>query len=480
MRALVERIRPFFWKRWRDLIGHDGLLCSEMSSFHPDHEEDAETFWSWLAESREPTETLQRYCREEVPWHNADWERMLRNAKLAFTTGVAAGHLRHVGASEGAIDSCLTWLGRASGFPDGQRLLPIQPVTGRVWAADPLHKLDQLLAALPETIEAAFPHTYCKPALHLWLHFWLSGQQVAHSLFSRQQAAAMATVEGVGHVHDLHFHLLPGTLPFGQPLDVIDHPVVAFRPSTPLWRNVLAQQLGALEWSAPVVWSMTTRPIDNHPPYNPGDRPIDGDSQTLAVRVGLQALRDKRELDRGCLLAATLYGATLKAVGGFDAKFHAAWKNAGIARIVIAQEAVPSIGSTDYASGGRPMPVIPYADLDSAYEEATGLATGLRMYLNWVIRRPDQRPPPYLGKDKEGEARLLSNLYIEPDVLKTELRRAEGRPGQPGAGPVPGGTKTETEENLQRLSRGADREIRVPWAKEWAKLPPRTLFGAYK
>src|SRR2546430_14469258 len=102
---------------------------------------------------------------------------------------------------------------------------------------------------------------------------------------------------------------------------------------------------------------MPPRPIDTHPPYNPSNRPISGDAHTLAVRVGLQALRQRDDIDRGCLLAAALNGSTLQAVGGLDAKFHAAWQNAGIDRIVIARAAVPAGGSTDYASGGRCMPV---------------------------------------------------------------------------------------------------------------------------
>jgi hypothetical protein len=177
MRTLVEWINPFFWKRWTQLIGPDDLLRSAAFGFHPDQEADAKYVWSWLG-SPEAESTLARYCSAEGPWPGADAKRILANAKLAFSTGVAAGYLRHVSASDGAIDACLTGLARASGFPADENIPLTQPMTGRVWAADRLPTLDQLLAAMPETVSAAFPHTYCKPALLLWLHYWLSGRQV--------------------------------------------------------------------------------------------------------------------------------------------------------------------------------------------------------------------------------------------------------------------------------------------------------------
>jgi hypothetical protein len=165
------------------------------------------------------------------------------------------------------------------------------------------------------------------------------------------------------------------------------------------------------------------------------------------------------------LLAATLDGSTLHAVGGTVAKFHAAWTSAGIDRVVTATDVVPGSGSTDYVSGGRPMLVVPCADVKAAYDEATGLASGLRRYLTHVRDLVNENLPPYLG------TRRLSDLYMEPEVLSNQVRperepdSAQARPSPP----VKMGVDTEEQELLEHY-RDRSQHRREAWQRVWPKL----------
>lgn len=71
MRTLVQWIKPFFWKRWSELIGPDDLLRMAASGFHPDHQDDAETVWNWLA-LPEAGNALGMYCAAAGPWPGAE------------------------------------------------------------------------------------------------------------------------------------------------------------------------------------------------------------------------------------------------------------------------------------------------------------------------------------------------------------------------------------------------------------------------
>jgi NACHT domain len=221
--------------------------------------------------------------------------------------------------------------------------------------------------------------------------------------------------------------------------------------------------LRAAGLTRPVAWSLSTVAILDHQAFRTGTT-FGGRSHTLAVRVALLALRDGLDLDPSCLLAAELDGDVPKNVD-LKAKCDAAWKSGRINRVVIAKKAHFKEDGTDYQDGVRRMDVLRCDTLARALDEATGLGSGLRLYLEMVQGLVNEHPAPYLGK------RQLSDLYIEPDVLRNDTR--SDREADPGKGELAGrvemGAGTE-EQELRQHYRHRTQPARTAWRREWPRL----------
>ena len=95
-----------------------------------------------------------------------------------------------------------------------------------------------------------------------------------------------------------------------------------------------------------------------------------------------------------------------------------------------------------------------FTRVSSAVNFASGLATGLRAYLERMAALPDERPRPYAG------GRRLTDLYVEPDVLRWE-RRTEREPSR----------AVESERDDRLLRAGAPRAQFAPETRDTGEQP---------
>jgi hypothetical protein len=235
--ALLAKTNPanFSWDDWQRLIGQAPqrpLLFREVESFSPArHAKEAEAFWQWLAgETEEPARRreLERCCtHSRGPFLGADPDRLYRNARLAFASGVAAGYLRHVHEDNGHPETLLRWLGRAGGLA-GDRSLLLAGNLRDSWAAEMPQRLEQFLALLPSALAGPDADNYSRARPRLWLGHWL-GSPGTTPPADRHWSVPFGTVDGqnrdLGHLHYLHFHPLPGDVG-----ELLDHPADAFLP----------------------------------------------------------------------------------------------------------------------------------------------------------------------------------------------------------------------------------------------------------
>jgi hydroxyacylglutathione hydrolase len=469
MQQLLEMTRKPWWGHWEDLFGLRNLLLNEVEAFGPDAHPASLEIWKWFIAEESRLSELKRCCSSDGKWPGADPDRFYRNARLAFATGAAAGWVREFHKLESAPDECRVWLERASGVSARGSLQPTASLAEVLWSIDPVERMWQLMAALPRDLCSTQAFQFSKPLLCLWLEYWL--RQRRPELCSNKDSilVTFASVVGsnprIGHLHKLH---LVHVRTLGPSEDVIDHPGYAFQPVSREWRSVLTEQFRALQWPATVVWSVSNVPIEGHPEFD--DRgAFQQRSHALAARIGLQALRDGKDIDVGCLIAADIDGTTLRGVGGLDAKCRAAWKSGQIDRVVIAKEADYQ-PNREFVDENRQMLVVSRETLNEALDTATTLAGSLRRYLEWLCSIVDVESPAYLGVDKNGHPRLLSNVYVEPDLIKQC-----SRPKASDAGPLPTsvGLAPGDNESGRRIAAPETDEERVAWHRELPRMQPR-------
>jgi WD40 repeat protein len=404
---------------WADvLIGfrHKWLLhaAAAFTPDAPEAETQADNIWKWLTEKTRRDE-LEKCCEQIADWRNADAARLHDNACLAFATGVAAGLVRSGGRD--ALEGSLVWLARAADCPEPLDLDAQLLKNAEEPAGDLKTVVQHLLDSLPDPTQPAPPSRSWKPTLWLWLNWWLNNRQVPGDPIERMTSVSFASVEldqpDIGHVHRLRFYRLPGLIPTGADLDVIDHPDEAFRPLAREWREVLKSQYHAEGSRTPVAWSMETLQGTEGPSFNQR-RTLSGESHTLAARVGLHALAKNLDIDPGCLLAAKLDGLKLRGVGELKAKCDAAWRSERISTVVIASGSQYT-GGGEYRQGKREMPVERRKYLGAALELATGLPRFLGHYLKSLQDLPDRNAPLYF----KGRTFTEGPLYIEPLVTET-------------------------------------------------------------
>ncbi len=458
--------------QWDHLLSpRDGLLDAAIRMFwaagaSAEALQEIQAFWDTFT-SPEFRAGLDECCfpHPEFPFPKADPNRLFDNARSRFASGVAVGLLSHLDRGPQIAEILRAWLGRAALLPPTQHIGFTADLLSIPWSHNQEHRLAQLSTLIPQ--DARFDAW----RVQLHLHHWLHPKDLFPPNPQHRLRVPVAAVSG-DHRQGFVFDLLLAWLPSGKPR-LIEHPVVWNLPIVDDWLQVLRDAHQEFVFPSPVVWGL-----------NLADRPVlEGDSHTVAARVAWRVLWEKGDYDTGCLLAATLNDNTpnnLDGVFGLDKKCQAA-QAAGINRVVIAKTFTPprpeiSPAVADKLSGDARQPVVIHRleTLEAAYEEATGLARGMRMYLTWVANRMDEASPAYLGPDRNGDRRLLSRYYIEPDILMTEIRKTGREDEQANTVPLPISAGSEAEEITTFRHRQVEEERRAAWQREWPKLQARS------
>lgn len=204
-------------------------------------------------------------------------------------------------------------------------------------------------------------------------------------------------------------------------------------------------------------------------------RPLDGDSVGGAAAVGFRLLQEERPYDPGCLIAARvgqdLFSdpAKLDKVAGEESKLNAAL-NRGIRTAVLAKNSyLTATQDEEFRDKGL---AIQRADtVDRAMEIASGLASRMLQYFDWVIAWPGRDLPVYLA------GRKRSDLYIWPEIFRPEP--ASAAPPDLHAGGE--GPWTGSIGQSKKIVAGKTTEVRLSWRDELENLDrsSRVVIVAY-
>ncbi|HBI45532.1 MAG TPA: hypothetical protein DDY78_22155 [Planctomycetales bacterium] len=224
-----------------------------------------------------------------------------------------------------------------------------------------------------------------------------------------------------------------------------------------------------------MVWSVTPRvPLGRSAAQT--SFTLGGPSHTAAARAGFQVLHEGGDYDAGCLLAVVKDGALDPEVYGLDAKIRAAVQ-VGIRRVVVVPNSTLDKTKIQDLLDRDPDLVVECLTLADAVHEATGLASGLRLFLDWVAGTPevaglpDRELPRYLG------GRKLSDLYIEPEVHSNRVRLDDEEKGGAPKGREVLSADSDAAELLRRYAQFGRQRDRVRWAREWPNARRSVIVG---
>lgn len=241
-------------------------------------------------------------------------------------------------------------------------------------------------------------------------------------------------------------------------VELIEHEDILLRPFGPAFvqtlQQVAEQQLAKREAGA-VLWNLPNWGVGEPFP------PIEGNSAGLGAAGAFGALSKGMSCDpRTLLLGAVNKDGSLEAVDGLKEKVPAALE-AGIRRFGFAPRSDSQVARSLEMAGWE---VKALQSSEEAIEFATQLAVSLRRYLTAVVELPDKAGgAPWLGDRK------LTDIYVEPDLLKKENRRETTgeRRAQENLGPE----SSEIGEETQPWSEEQDEtETRKPWKSEFEAL----------
>ena len=457
----------------RTFIGWPDSRFNESGLTAPDR------VWSFLNESA-TRDDLRSLCEPGCEFAGDAPERLFTNARRSFAAGVACRFIAHPDA-KADLDALERWLARYAD-PDGpddrfagqlgpfaredllgcmvQRLSPESRFNFELLVRHFIrgHRRDKGPLVLPDdylapgdAVEVRFP-TYddCQPHR--------PGSIYALSL-TRYDTGPAGLYQSPSN-----YHLSLGT-DWVQVLDRAHHKFCERFP-------------GAVVWGVRRLFAAGEQRV----------RSVGGQSHTLAAAVGFRALCEGTRVDAGCLMSAwfgegpAAWGEPnppLEKVKGEREKAEGACRygHTERLRLLIATNSEFGAGRSTYEStqgrAGGTVDLVPHADFDSAYHDATGLTTGLVAYLRHAAGLLDAATPAYFGKE-----RRLSAVYVEPEMFRDDV--TVEREGSGGGGPIRQRPPADqTEELLRYYAEPRDGPKRSRWRKEWPKLRTAAVVIGY-
>jgi HEAT repeat protein len=482
---LLERLRAMKvfsteWEyllspRWRVLDRAGRAFVEAKFENTPALRTRAEEVWGLLL--GEPSVAdVERCCAAVAhrPFAGASAKHLYRTALAHFAAALVAGHLRHPG-KPGDLSALETWLGRFAGAD--QPLPPLRGAPGQLHQTDPGARVGALLPPPLAT------------RLNLSLESFLGAEVPARFLTPTPRVKiAFPTqddLDGSGGVFELELRELGA----GHP-DLYQDPECFAVPLADHWHDVIRTAYKRHSFVGPVVWCV--RPVSS---AAAGTQTLSGQSHTAAACVAFRALFERREVDQGCLITAW-FGENnaadwagdpeLKAVGGLEAKCRAACECKGrkFSRILLNDPGFLP-GQTQFGTRTGTIAIVRPSRLEQAYQDATGLISELRSYYAAAAAFIDQDRGAYLGE------RLLSELYIEPDVLRDIIRpEREPRDAMPGGSSTAETADVPRDERLRHVKleatseaeeKSRDKEIarreRVAWRTVWPQTRRAVIIG---
>ncbi|MBA4063621.1 MAG: hypothetical protein C0501_07895 [Isosphaera sp.] len=361
------------------------------------------------------------------PFAHAEAGPLRRRALDHFAAAMVLGWLRHA-ADPNSLAALEAWLAHFA--HPGEFLPPLRHHLGRLPPGDLAARVQAAARLLPPAAatrlrlaarhQLRLPLTTPNPPRPVRVHF------PTYDDFTHD-----------GAVYALDLELLPD----GDP-GLFPDPACLDLPTAGEFRAVVEAAHGLHTFPGPVVWGVRrlTDPTGT-------TQTVRGESHSAAACVAFRALAASREVDPGCVLSAQFpwtvgdrapeWGrpsSALRGVGGLRDKYEAvcALNKPRFGRFLHNDPA--------FAPAHRPVPIDCPATLEDAYQIATGLIGEVRRYYAACAAFLDRDRAVYLG------ARRLSDLYIEPDVLRDVVRlerEPAGRdpeegPPAPDAGPDKG------------------------------------------
>jgi hypothetical protein len=404
-----------------------GRRCLDTARDLASLQRDAETAWSLL--SSEVALADMEWCSRPValrPFAGASATTLRDNALRAFAAALVAGPLLRP-AEPGDLTALETWLGRFAD-PSGESARP-GIALGRLPWDDSVGRVGALLNLLPPAVGMHL-------RLHL-LHYMPDTFPVAPAESARAVRVCFPTYDdlnGGGGVFELEL----STSGSGD-RGLYQHPACGSVPLADDWLGILARAHGRHQFLSPVVWNL--RRLKE---AGVGTRTVSGQSHTAAVCVGFRALAEGRDVDPGCVISAwfgeseaawVVENPNLKRVDGLDSKCKAVCGLVRFDRLLFNDPAFCP-GRTEFTHG-RAISLVRPATLEDAYQDATGLLADLREFYRRATAFIDRDLPVYLGR------RLLSELYIEPDVLRDVIHTVREPAKREAGNAEPGGPEND-------------------------------------
>jgi HEAT repeat protein len=422
-------------------------------------------------QSHQARQELEYECREGA-FRDANEHRLRTQTWYYFSAGMAAGYTKHVriGDDLGTLEE---WLCAFAELPVASH--PYLSELGRCVAEDLPDRVERIVALLPNSKRFLF---------RLYLRHFLGDLLAADFL----KPAHTVTVyfptydkddrEKGGRIYALDLFRFDA-----NPRGLHDGPESFFIPVADDWLKVIESAHKRYEFPGAVVWNIRNVFAQNP---NANVRTVSGPSHTLAACVGFRALAEDKSVDAGCLMSAMFneggwdqQNPALKMVGGEEPKAKAVCQWAHFTRFLIAGDSVFESGRPEFLEiGGRKLPLGRPKTLDDAFNEATGLTTAMFEYLKHAVGLLDALTPKYFDTSN-GTRRTLSEMYIEPEVYKDDVK-LEG-PAMPD-GPDKRMAKVQyelpTEEaELLRYFREQLQNRRYAWKDEWQKVRHGVIIG---
>lgn len=475
MHELVKRLLTADAKElWQSLLSHsNGLLDVAVRRFLTapldtvdDLRSAAERAWELLGQCASRAD-LKWCCGNSVnrPFRGVDPDLVFAGAGGYFAAAMVLGGLRRdVLASPLAVDALIPWLERLGASRQSLAQLP-----ERLAAVDASDFTPQFLSAC----ELLPPPAAMQLRLHA-RHFLGDGApalEPVHRVWVHFPTFDDLTKSGAVYLLELQF------LQNGPP-GLFRDPASFALPVARDFQSVLDRAFGLHTFSASVVWSLQRRTPSGLVAT------VSGESHTAAVCVAFRALAEGRVIDPGCVLTAKFDkdvekqdwepwgrpGTKLRPINGIEAKCKAVSDLAEghFDRVLFQSRDLPA-DQDRYPPGGaggagRTLRLSRPNTLEDAYQDATGLIGELRRYYQAACDLIDSAKDtaPYL------EGRNLSELYIEPDVLRDVIRPPVDGP-EADRDSSPHRTNMEAASESEEKSQHSEeaRRERVAWRLVW-------------